>query len=136
MAFTANDIAHMSNDDMHKVFKEVPLWKREPGELRQRFLAGTATAEETEYLRNSLATASWFDLANERNRIVKAPVIDAIRQHFPEGTIVRMKTGSQPLMVEDIRQDECVAVVWFADGQIRRDALHKSAIMIVDPEKD
>ncbi len=52
------------------------------------------------------------------------------RGPFPEGTLVRLRTGGPYLMVEDIRSDGIVAVCWFdRDHRLWRDAFHPAALM-------
>lgn len=53
---------------------------------------------------------------------------------FPEATIVYLKTGSPPLLVEATRNDDCISVVWFDNAKCRRDAFHKEALTTNKPE--
>lgn len=40
---------------------------------------------------------------------------------FKEGDVVSLQTGGPLMTVEDIRQDNIVATVWFDRGRVRRD---------------
>ncbi len=53
---------------------------------------------------------------------------------FHEATVVYLKTGSPPMMVEVNRNDDIVSVVWFDGAEVKRDAFHKDALTTVKPE--
>jgi uncharacterized protein YodC (DUF2158 family) len=55
-------------------------------------------------------------------------VITEDSPRFPEGATVYLKSGSPPLIAENIRHDRLVNVVWFVNGEARRDCFHPDAL--------
>jgi uncharacterized protein YodC (DUF2158 family) len=53
---------------------------------------------------------------------------DEVKNQFTEAVPVKLKSGSPELLVEDIRTDGMVAVVWFHGTECKRDAFHFSAL--------
>ena len=56
-------------------------------------------------------------------------------KRFEEGTIVYLKTWSPQLLVEYIRHDDVVSVVWFDGTDAIRDSFHKAALTEVKPQE-
>ncbi len=49
-------------------------------------------------------------------------------KEFPEGCVVKLRTGGPEMVVEDIRDDDAVCCVWFAGNEVKRDTFHPKAL--------
>jgi uncharacterized protein YodC (DUF2158 family) len=48
---------------------------------------------------------------------------------FSEGDVVSRKIGGPLMTVEDVRQDEFIACIWFdGEGHVQRDTFHPSIL--------
>ncbi len=58
--------------------------------------------------------------------------IEALRQKFPEGTKVILKSGGPQMVTEIVRDDGIISCIWFNDSNVVcRDGFHHDALIVV-----
>lgn len=55
---------------------------------------------------------------------------EALRERFPVGRRVGLRSGSPWLTVEEVGADGWIEVMWFAGEDLRRDVLNPAALFV------